>query len=133
MITVVGEHAGREVVSFALAHGEDPVAGLRARGWQAQVEAVEGVLGDLTFRYAVVPTEDGSANDPAGPEGPGLSRAERVHIVPHQRVAASRALERCQWMLPKSSRSMTMVAARCRRMTARQAPTRRTSYRAERE
>ena len=35
MITVVGEHAGREVVSFALAHGEDPVAGLRARGWQA--------------------------------------------------------------------------------------------------
>jgi 8-oxo-dGTP diphosphatase len=88
VITVVGEHAGREVVSFALAHGEDPVAGLRARGWQAQVEAVEGVLGDLTFRYAVVPVEGGSANDPAGPEGPGLSRAERVHIVPHQRVAA---------------------------------------------
>lgn len=88
MITVVGEHAGREVVSFALAHGEDPVAGLGARGWDAQVEAVEGVLGDLTFRYAVVPVEGGSVNDPAGPEGPGLSRAERVHIVPHQRVAA---------------------------------------------
>ena len=65
MITVVGEHAGREVVSFALAHGEDPVAGLGARGWDAQVEAVEGVLGDLTFRYAVVPTEEASI--PASP------------------------------------------------------------------
>ena len=113
MITVVGEHAGREVVSFALAHGEDPVAGLRARGWQAQVEAVEGVLGDLTFRYAVVPTEDGSANDPAGPEGPGLSRAERVHIVPHQPAAAS----------PPASPRSTRSCARWPRRPARSSTT----------
>ncbi|HWS58459.1 MAG TPA: NUDIX domain-containing protein [Actinotalea sp.] len=89
MITVVGCRDGHDVVSFALAHGEDPVAGLERRGWIGSVEAVDGVLGDLTLRYAVEPVEPGAAaGEPAGPEGPGLSRAERLRIEPRQRVAA---------------------------------------------
>ncbi len=89
MITVVGCRSGREVVSFALAHGEDPVAGLERRGWAGRVEAVEGVLGALTLRYVVEPVEhDVAPGEPAGPEGPGLSHAERLRIEPHQRVAA---------------------------------------------
>lgn len=89
MITVVGCRGGRDVVSFALAHGEDPVAGLERRGWAGRVESVDGVLGDLTLRYAVDPVPPDTAHGgPGGPEGPGLSRAERLRIEPHQRVAA---------------------------------------------
>jgi 8-oxo-dGTP diphosphatase len=89
VITVVGSHAGRDVVTFALAHGEDPVSGLERRGWAGVVESVGGVLGDLTLRYAVVPVvHDAAPVEPPGPEGPGLSRAERLRIKPHQRVAA---------------------------------------------
>lgn len=89
MITVVGCRAGRDVVTFALAHGEDPVAGLERRGWAGRVETVDGVLGDLTLRYAVEPVaHDAAPEDPVGPEGPGLSRSERLRIEPHQRVAA---------------------------------------------
>ena len=69
-----------------LAHGEDPVVGLGARGWQGVVEGVDGVLGDLTLRYAVQPAEP--VDPPLGPEGPGLTDAERLGVDPHQRVAA---------------------------------------------
>lgn len=86
MITVVGTHHGQVVASFALGHGDDPVTALAALGWAARVEAVEGVLGDLTIRYAVEPVRAVPAA--TGPQGPGLTRAERTRIEPHQRVAA---------------------------------------------
>jgi len=86
VITVVGSHDGRAVTSFVLEHGEDPTVGLAARGWPGSVVAVEGVLGDLTLRYAVQPAEP--VDPPLGPEGPGLTEAERVGVDPHQRVAA---------------------------------------------
>ena len=57
MITVVGSHDGRAVTRFVLEHGEDPAVGLAARGWPGSVVGVDGVLGDLTFRYAVQPAE----------------------------------------------------------------------------
>jgi 8-oxo-dGTP diphosphatase len=89
VITVIGCRGGRAVVTFALAHGEDPVAGLERRGWVGRVETVDGVLGDLTLRYAVEPVAQHAAPGEApGPEGPGLSRSERLRIEPHQRVAA---------------------------------------------
>lgn len=86
MITVVGVHAGREVERFVLAHGEDPAVGLAARGWQGSVDAVEGVRGELTLRYAVQPAAP--VAPPLGPEGPGLTEAEREGVDPNQRVAA---------------------------------------------
>ncbi|HET7820702.1 MAG TPA: NUDIX domain-containing protein [Ornithinibacter sp.] len=86
MITVVGHHDGRAVTSFVLAHGEDPAVGLAARGWPGSVVAVDGVLGDLTLRYEVQPAVP--VDPPLGPEGPGLTEAERVGVDPHQRVAA---------------------------------------------
>ena len=86
MITVVGMRDGERVVSFVLAHGEDPSTGLAARGWTGKVDAVRGVLGTLTLVYAVQPTEP--VEPPFGPEGPGLTDAERIGVVPHQRVAA---------------------------------------------
>ncbi len=86
MITVVGHHDGRAVTSFVLAHGEDPAVGLAARGWPGSVVAVDGVLGDLTLRYEVQPAAP--VDPPLGPEGPGLTEAERVGVDPHQRVAA---------------------------------------------
>ncbi len=86
MITVVGSPDGVEVVRFRLAHGEDPAVGLAARGWPGSVVGVEGVLGDLTLRYAVQPAAP--VDPPFGPEGPGLTDAERLGVDPHQRVAA---------------------------------------------
>jgi 8-oxo-dGTP diphosphatase len=86
VITVVGHHDGRAVTSFVLAHGEDPAVGLAARGWPGSVVAVDGVLGDLTLRYEVQPAAP--VDPPLGPEGPGLTEAERVGVDPHQRVAA---------------------------------------------
>jgi 8-oxo-dGTP diphosphatase len=86
VITVVGRYDGRVVISFRLAHGEDPAVGLAARGWPGSVVGVDGVLGDLTLRYAVQPAEP--VDPPLGPEGPGLTEAERVGVDPHQRVAA---------------------------------------------
>ncbi len=86
MITVVGSHEGKVVTRFALAHGEDPEVGLAVRGWPGSVVGVEGVLGDLVLRYAVTPAEP--ADPPLGPEGPGLTEAERQGVDPHQRVAA---------------------------------------------
>jgi 8-oxo-dGTP pyrophosphatase MutT (NUDIX family) len=86
VITVVGHHEGHAVVRFVLAHGEDPAVGLAARGWPGAVEGVDGVLGDLTLRYAVQPAEP--VDPPLGPEGPGLTTAEREGVDPHQRVAA---------------------------------------------
>ncbi|WP_392544641.1 NUDIX hydrolase [Oryzobacter telluris] len=89
MITVVGVQGGRTVAAFALGHGEDPLAGLRERGWAGHAERVEGVLGDLTLRYAVEAVV-GGARPPAlaDPQGPGLNAAERRGVVPNQRVAA---------------------------------------------
>ena len=86
MITVVGSSDGVEAVRFRLAHGEDPAVGLAARGWPGSVVGVEGVLGDLTLRYAVQP--EPPVDPPFGPEGPGLTDAERLGVDPHQRVAA---------------------------------------------
>lgn len=89
MITVVGRHGGRVVASVPLEHGADPVEVLAAQGWAATPEGVDGVLGDLTLRYAVEPVPSGAAPRPGpGPEGPGLTHAERRRIEPHQRVAA---------------------------------------------
>jgi 8-oxo-dGTP pyrophosphatase MutT (NUDIX family) len=86
VITVVGSSHGVEVVRFRLGHGEDPAVGLAARGWPGSVVGVEGVLGDLTLRYAVQP--EPPVDPPFGPEGPGLTDAERLGVDPHQRVAA---------------------------------------------
>ncbi len=86
MITVVGSQDGQVVTRFALAHGEDPAMGLAVRGWPGTVVGVEGVLGDLTLRYAVQPAAP--VDPPLGPEGPGLTDAERLGVDPHQRVAA---------------------------------------------
>ncbi|MFL6078596.1 MAG: NUDIX hydrolase [Ornithinibacter sp.] len=86
MITVVGTQDGEVVTRFALAHGEDPAVGLAVRGWPGTVVGVEGVLGDLTLRYAVQPAPP--VDPPLGPEGPGLTDAERRGVDPHQRVAA---------------------------------------------
>ncbi len=86
MITVVGSQDGEVVTRFALAHGEDPTVGLAVRGWPGTVVGVEGVLGDLTLRYAVQPAEP--VDPPLGPDGPGLTDAERLGVDPHQRVAA---------------------------------------------
>ncbi len=85
MITVRGVRGGREVVSFVLAHGEDPAAGLAARGWEPLGSSVEGVLPSivLTFRVEAV-----TSRVPAPPGGPGLSEADRALVEPRQRVAA---------------------------------------------
>ena len=86
MITVVGSTDGKVVTRFALAHGEDPAVGLAVRGWPGTVVGVEGVLGDLTLRYNVQPAAP--VDPPLGPQGPGLTDAERLGVDPHQRVAA---------------------------------------------
>lgn len=86
MITVLGSHRGRVVARLVLGHGQDPTVELATRGWQGTVEAVEGVLGDLVLRYAVQPADP--VDRPLGPEGPGLSDAERLGVDPRQRVAA---------------------------------------------
>ena len=89
MITVVGSHRGEVVTSFELGHGADPLEVLAARGWAGTPSSVEGVLGRLTIRYAVEPAPAGAAPGQGSlPEGPGLTRAERRRIEPHQRVAA---------------------------------------------
>ena len=77
------------MVSFVLGHGEDPVAGLAARGWSVTAVVAEGVLGDLTLRYAVVRRPAEGSPDPAvRTSGPGLTPRQREKVVPHQRVAA---------------------------------------------
>ncbi|MGG5260216.1 NUDIX hydrolase [Phycicoccus avicenniae] len=86
MIVVRGERGGTEVVDFRLAHGEDPAAGLAARGWNGRSTGVEGVLGDLVLRYEVVPVTPLRSRQ--RPHGPGLDDAERARVRPHQRVAA---------------------------------------------
>lgn len=86
MITVVGRHDGRDVVSFVLDHGRDPRAGLAARGWRAGTLVAEGSLGGLVLAYDVV-SADPDATEPE-PLGPGLGTADRVGVVPRQRVAA---------------------------------------------
>ena len=89
MITVSGERAGAVVVSFALGHGEDPVDALAARGWSVTAVVAEGVLGDLTLRYAVEPRPwDGPPASAVQTSGPGLTARQRSTVVPHQRVAA---------------------------------------------
>lgn len=91
MITVVAEAGGLVVASFPLGHGEDPDAGLAARGWKGRVVVVDGVLGDLTLRYAVGPAGPDAGGPRVawpGPSGPGLTADERARVVPHQRVAA---------------------------------------------
>lgn len=85
---MVGVHDGCTVAAFALAHGDDPVVGLEERGWVGRAEAAEGTLGDLTLRYAVEPLRAPVTRTDDGPQGPGLSDAEREGVVPHQRVAA---------------------------------------------
>jgi 8-oxo-dGTP diphosphatase len=86
VITVVGEHGGRAVARFVLGHGDDPVAGLAARGWRAGAVRAVGVLGDLALEYDVVPGETGPERPV--PQGPGLTAAERAVVSPRQRVAA---------------------------------------------
>ncbi len=77
------------MVSFVLGHGEDPVAALAARGWSVTGVAAEGVLGDLTLRYAVEPRPgEGHPASPVRASGPGLTPRQRSKVVPHQRVAA---------------------------------------------
>jgi 8-oxo-dGTP diphosphatase len=76
------------VVSFVLGHGEDPVAALAARGWSVTAVAAEGVLGDLTLRYAVTPGPREAAASAPRASGPGLTPGEREKVVPRQRVAA---------------------------------------------
>ncbi len=86
MITVVGEHGGREVARFGLGHGDDPVAGLAARGWGARGVRALGGLGDLTLGYDVVPVQP--RPDRTTAHGPGLTEHERAAARPRQRVAA---------------------------------------------
>jgi 8-oxo-dGTP diphosphatase len=86
VITVVGDRGGQEVTRFRLGHGEDPVAGLAARGWRAGGVRAEGVLGGLVLRYAVVAA--GVVAEPAGPDGPGPTAEDRARVRPRQRVAA---------------------------------------------
>lgn len=75
-------------MSFRLDHGDDPVAGLLSRGWEGSIVGADGVLGDLTLRYAVEPAPRAASATASGPHGPGLSGTERQGVVPHQRVAA---------------------------------------------
>lgn len=86
MITVVGSRSGRDEVSFRLRHGQEPAAGLAARGWRAGAVRAEGVLGDLVLRYDVTPAEP--VPEAAGPQGGGLTPEERAVARPRQRVAA---------------------------------------------
>lgn len=86
MITVVGREGGRHVVTFVLEHGEEPREGLAARGWAAGAVLAQGVLGRLRLVYEVTPARPLPAR--RGPQGPGLSDAERSGVVPRQRVAA---------------------------------------------
>lgn len=87
MITVTGWERGRLVVSFLLDHGADPLRGLAARGWVGSLTSVDGVLGGLTIRYAVAPT-DAAVLVPELAGGPGLTDTERKGVHPRQRVAA---------------------------------------------
>ena len=80
MITVLGSHDGRVVARLVLGHGQDPAVELAARGWRGTVDAVDGVLGDLVLRYVVEPAEP--VDPPLGPEGPGLTDAERARGRP---------------------------------------------------
>ena len=86
MITVVGERGGREVARFRLGHGDDPAAGLAARGWRAGAVRSEGPLGDLVLRYRVTPGAAAPGTRTA--QGPGLTADERALVRPRQRVAA---------------------------------------------
>lgn len=86
MITVTGWEAGVLAVSFPLLHGADPLTELAARGWTGSITSVDGVLEDLTIRYAVSPAKVAPAPDLAA--GPGLSDTERDAVEPRQRVAA---------------------------------------------
>lgn len=86
MITVVGRAQGRAVVSFVLGHGEDPRAGLAARGWAAGRAEVDGVHGRLVVTFDVVAAEPGPP--PGRPQGPGLRAADRADVEPRQRLAA---------------------------------------------
>ena len=110
MITVVGSQGGRVVTRFGLAHGEDPAVGLAARGWPGTVVGVEGVLGDLTLRYAV--QQAAPVDPPFGPEGPGLTEAERVGVDPHQRVAAYAVIVADRKLLLTQLASYTGAAGR---------------------
>lgn len=95
VLHVVGvDEAGRRVVGFRLAHGADPVAELRERGWAAHgvvdVETVSEPGHELTLRYAVRPA---GARDVPGPPAavasdPGLARGEGEQVHPYQRAAA---------------------------------------------
>ncbi|MBD3785016.1 MAG: NUDIX domain-containing protein [Micrococcales bacterium] len=76
---------GREVVSFALGHGDDPLSGLRARGWSGRRVRVEGALGDLVLRYEVVAV---TPRRPLAAPVSDLTAAELAGVVPRQRVAA---------------------------------------------
>ncbi|MBM6402003.1 NUDIX hydrolase [Phycicoccus sonneratiae] len=86
MIVVRGERGGAPVVEFVLGHGEDPVAGLAARGWSGRSTGVDGVLGRLVLRFEVVPVTPLRVRH--GPHGPGLATEDRAVVRPHQRVAA---------------------------------------------
>ncbi len=90
---VVGLHRRAEVVRFRLAHGEDPEAGLRSRGFVPA--AVQRVLGraephEVTIVYRVE-AADGIPPGPAPgppPSDPGLRIARNEVAVANQRVAA---------------------------------------------
>lgn len=88
MITVVGRSAEVEVVRFVLAHGEDPRAGLLARGWAAGAVRAQGVLGALVLAFEVERADPPGEAARTRPQGPGLGAVERRGVVPRQRVAA---------------------------------------------
>ena len=89
MITVVGERAGVQVVSFTLDHGADVHGELRGRGWTGSRPVVEGVLERLVIRFAVEPLAPSALPAVAPrPQGPGLTPEQRETVLPRQRVAA---------------------------------------------
>ena len=91
-VDVSGVADGRVVVRFCLAHGEDPAAGLRSRGWRL-LRSLEASREpdpwrvELTFAVARTSGEVTAAAHPV-PRDPGLSDADVAGAVLHQRVAA---------------------------------------------
>ena len=89
VITVVGRPGGGSSRASRSGHGEDPDAGLAARGWQGRVVVVDGVLGDLTLRYAVQPARPATRPRAVGP-GPGARPDRRRAGGASSRTSGSR-------------------------------------------
>ncbi len=92
---VVGVDAdGREVTSFRLGHGADPVRVLLEHGWAAHqvcgIDTVSDPDHALTLRYAVRPASEGDVppGRPVVPTDEGLVKEPGEEVHPHQRAAA---------------------------------------------